>query len=81
MKELENKHNQEIIRLEKSFKLQCNSFIIQPQCRFPVPRPPRASFKAEIDRIHFIFTSPHPCNNIIPKLSHFFSKRMDNPLV
>jgi hypothetical protein len=72
MKELENKHNQEIIRLEKSFKLQCKSSLTQPPCLSPAPKPVPASFKAKIDRIHSIFTS----DTITKDPPHFFSRRM-----
>jgi hypothetical protein len=51
MKELENKHNQEIIKLEKSFKMQCNSSFTQPISRSHAHRHLRVCYKTEIDQL------------------------------
>lgn len=55
MKELENKHNQEIIKLEKSFKMQCNSPFMQPTFLSRARRPPPVCSRAGIDQCLNIF--------------------------
>jgi hypothetical protein len=51
MKELENKHNQEIIKLEKSFKIQCKSNIIQRQYLSQGRKQRPGSYRIGIDKL------------------------------
>ena len=49
MKELENRHNQEIIKLEKTFKMQCKHLLTQLPYPSPARKPLPASFRSGTD--------------------------------